>query len=156
MPVIDEQLAALRAFLRQDAEQIEYQHQRLAEVDGVVGYERLVYAAFSIAVRRRFAARWSIPDIVRYVARARIALSDSGLDIDPHVAEVQVRRALGDAVFGEFDDQSKARTQILVLAQLIDDEGLDDTRMSEFLEAARSFTDSTVGFPGSHLAIEPW
>jgi hypothetical protein len=142
VPVIDRQLAALRAFLRQDAEQIEYQHQRLAEDDGLAGYERLVYAAFVIAARRRFAARWSIPDIVRYVARARIALSGSGLDIDPRVAEIQLRRALGDAAFGEFDDRSKARTQILVLAQLIDDEGLDDARMSEFLEAVRSFTDS--------------
>lgn len=145
MVIPDEQVASFRAFLSGDSEEGVRRTGRFVESRGVEGYGELVYAAFALAVRRRFAPSWTIADVVRSVAAARARLLDVDVDIDPRAAEVMIRRVLGDAVTGDFEDESKARAQVFVLLVLVDDEEFDDAGLDAFLADVRALADQLTG-----------
>jgi hypothetical protein len=85
MPVTDEQMTALRAFLAFDPS-----YQRLVgELSGsgrVHGFGELVYAAFVTAARRRFSPTWTSAQVVRFAGRLRIVLRAYDVDLDPRGA----------------------------------------------------------------------
>lgn len=105
------------------------------------GYSQLVYAAFVTAARRRFSPTWTIPDIVRFVAAARVELLDDDVDVDPRTSEILIRRAIGDHVATELDMETSAHAQLLLLGELIVDERLADASLDAFLTQARSLAD---------------
>jgi hypothetical protein len=144
MPVTDEQIAALRAFLAIEDE-TERLVRNLMESGDATGYGELVYAAFVAAVRRRFSPIWSTPEVIRFVATARADLMQDDIDIDPHTAETLIRRALGDSITIRLDEEARARAQIFLLLQLIDNEEFDDAGLDAFLAQVRSLADQLVG-----------
>ena len=110
---------------------------RLLQAGGVDGYGRLVYAAFVMAVRRRFSPTWSTADVVRFVATARADLIKDGVEIDPRSAEILIRRALGDGIRTELEQEASARAQIFMLVQLVLREELDDAGLDELITQSR-------------------
>lgn len=144
MAVIDEEAAALRAFLALELDDAERLTNQLVEADRLDGYGELVYAAFVVAVRRRFSPTWTIPGVVRFVAAARVRLLEDGIAIDPRTAEILMRRALGDVVAADLDELARARAQIFLLGELIVDEDLDDAGLDEFLVQARTLADRLI------------
>jgi hypothetical protein len=70
---------------------------------------------------------------------------DVDVDIDPRAAEVMIRRVLGDAVTGDFEDEGKARAQVFVLLVLVDGEGFDDAGLDAFLAEVRTLADQLIG-----------
>jgi hypothetical protein len=143
--VSDAQVASLRALLAFEPDEGVRLTKHLLQTGDVDGYGELIYAAFVIAVRRRFSPTWTIPDLVRLVATIRVRLLNDDIEIDPRVAETLMRRALGDTVAGELDEEARARAQIFLLVELILDEDLDDTDLDEFLVMARTMADQLVG-----------
>lgn len=140
----DKQLAALRAFLALEPEEAQRLTKQLVQTDDVDGYGELVYAAFVTAVRRRFPPKWRVPDVIRFVATARARLVNDVIEIDPRTAEAMVRRALGDGIASELDEEASARAQIFLLGELIVDENLDDAGLDEFLVEARTLADHLI------------
>lgn len=141
MPVGDQHVAALRAFLAMESDYFSGISGRLIKDGDVADYGGLVYAAFVTAVRRRFAPTWTVPQVVRFVGEMRVDLLRDGIDIDPRTAEILVRRALGDGIDVRLEEEASARAQIFLLLVLIDDEGLDDAGLDAFLAQARSLAD---------------
>lgn len=141
MAVSDEQVAALRAFLALDTDETGRITRKLLETGGVQGYGELVYAAFVTAARRRFSPTWAIPDVIRFVAAARAELLQDHVDIDPRTAEILVRRALGDSIATELDEEARARAQIFLLCEMVVDAELDDAGLDAFLAQARALAD---------------
>lgn len=137
MSVTSEQVEALRAYLAGNPEEAERLHAHLAQGGGVAAYGALVYAAFVTAVRRKFST-WTVAQVVRYVANVRADLSKDGVDIDPRAAEILMRRALGESVDGDLDEEVRSRAQIFLLTSLVADEQLDDAGIDEFLAQARA------------------
>jgi hypothetical protein len=92
MPVTDEQVTALRAFLAFDPS-----CQRLfGELSGsgrVHGFGELVYAAFVTAARRPFAPTWTSAQVVRFAGRLRMILRTHGVDLHPRAVEILLRQA---------------------------------------------------------------
>ena len=82
--VTDAQVAALRAFMIHDAEEIAPLAYQLGE-EGMQGYVRLAEAALSIASSRHFAPRFTNADLVKCVAEVRISRTADGdeFDFDP-------------------------------------------------------------------------
>jgi hypothetical protein len=142
--VSDEQVASLRAFLALEPDEGLRLTNNILQAGDVDGYGALIYAAFVIAVRRRFKPTWSISDLVRLVAAVRIRLLDDEIEIDPRVAETLMRRALGDTVTGELAEEARARAQIFLLVELVLDEDLDDRELDDFLVMARTMADHMV------------
>lgn len=144
MAVSDTQIASLRAFLSNDPHEGMRLAGSLVDSDDADGFGELLYAAFVTAVRRRFSAAWTIPAVVTFVAAARAALFQDGTDIDPHAAEILIRRALGDSVITGVEEMASARAQVLVLRRLIADERLDDCGLDRFLAEARALADQLI------------
>jgi hypothetical protein len=144
MVVSDDQVAALHAFLALEPYETERLTKQLVEADRLEGYGELVYAAFIGAVRRRFSPTWTIPDVIRFVATARARLLNDEIEIDPRTAEILMRRALGESIAADLDEEDRARAQIFLLVELIVDEELDDAGLDEFLAHARTLADQLI------------
>jgi hypothetical protein len=148
VPVTDEQVTALRAFLACDPS-----YERLArELFGsgrLHGFGDLVYSAFVTAAGRRFAPAWTSAQIVRFTARARNGLRTHGIDLDPRATEILIRQALGDRVSSDYDDETHAQVMLFVLGELISDERLDDAGLDAFLAEARALADTRLAAPSA-------
>lgn len=144
MAVSDTQVAALRAFLEQNSDDTERLINQLIETGTLDGYGELVSAAFATVVRRRFSSGWTIADVIGAVANARARLIGEEIDIDPRAAEILTRRALGDSIAAEIDEEVSARAQIFLLSELVVTRDLDDAEMDGFLAAARKLADQLL------------
>jgi hypothetical protein len=143
MTLSNKPLAALRTFLASEPQDVF--DREPVDANDVEGFGELVYAAFVTAIRRRFPPTWTIPQVIRLVAAIRARLIDSGTDIDPHTAEVLIRRALGDRPPERLDEEARAMAQVLLLAGLVADEGFDDAGLDGFLAQAQMLADQSVG-----------
>jgi len=140
MPVTDEQVAALRAYLADDLDQ----HRQLyARLDRAArsGYTALLAAAFFEAVNRRFAQEGTAADVIEFVADVRGRSEALGEAIDPRAAERLIRAALTDEDIDDLDDKAKGGLYVVLLAGLIGDEQLSDDGLDELLAEARKVAD---------------
>jgi hypothetical protein len=92
MPVTDEQVRTLRAFLVFDPV-YERLTRELAASGRWDGFPELVYSAFVTVVRRRFTPIWTSAQVVRFTAQVRNGLRPHGVDLDPSATEVLIRQA---------------------------------------------------------------
>jgi hypothetical protein len=135
MPVTDEQVTALRAFLAFDPS---YQHLvgELSSSGRVHGFGELVYAAFVTAARRRFSPTWTSArrrfsptwtsaQVVRFAAQLRVVLGACDVDLDPRAIEILLRQALGEGVASDYDDGTHALVMLFGLGELVSDARLD-------------------------------
>jgi hypothetical protein len=143
VPVTDEQMRALRAFLAFDP-LYERLTRELAASGQWQGFGELVYSAFATAVRRRFGPSWTSAQIVHFTAHVRNGLRTAGVDLDPLATEILIRQALGDRVDSGHDDTAHAQVMLFVLGELISDELLDQTGLDAFLTQARALADATL------------
>jgi hypothetical protein len=122
MAVTDDQVAALRAYLRartdteaSDAERRFLTLSRTGHLDEV---GTLVYGAFAAAARRRFSPAWTSADIVRFVAGFRSSSAEAADLLSPSAAENQLRGVLGEKQAALPPEEARARAQFLLLAAL--------------------------------------
>lgn len=141
MAVTDDQVAALSAHLSLDLGEAARLNRQLAEAEDADGYGVFVWASFVLAVRRRFAPEWTIPEVIRYVAGARAHWGRDADDIDPRAAETLMRQALDDEVAVDLDEMTRGRTAVFLLSELIAAGQLDDAGLDEFLVKARILAD---------------
>ena len=143
MPVTDEQVAALRAFLTFDPS-----YQRLAgelNTSGRArGFGELVYAAFVTAARRRFSPTWTSAQIVHFAAQLRVVLRAYDVDLDPRAIEILLRQALGEHVTSGYDDGTHALVMLFGLGELASDERLDEAGLDAFVADARTLADARL------------
>jgi hypothetical protein len=140
--VTDGQVAALRAYLAQDPEEAARLNAQLGESRGWDGYGEFVWAAFVLAVRRRFAPEWTVPRIVQYVAAVRVRWAQDNDDFDPRAGEILMRCALDDNVPADLDEMTRGRAQLFLLGELVADEQPDNTERDKFLAMARMLADN--------------
>lgn len=141
MPVTDDQVETLHAYLAGDFDLHEQLYARLDRTAAEAGYTALVAASFFAAVSRRFAKNGTVADVVEFVGDVRSRSERLAEAIDPQVAERLIRHALGEGSIGDLDAKTKAGTQFLLLAGLIADEDLDEAGLDGFLAKARALGD---------------
>jgi hypothetical protein len=141
MPVTDDQVAALRAYLADDLDQHRQLYARLDRQAAHSGYAALLAAAFFEAVNRRFAQDGTTADVIEFVADVRGRSQALAEAIDPRAAERLIRAALTDEDIDDLDDRAKGSLYVVLLAGLIGDEQLSDDGLDEFLAEARKLAD---------------
>lgn len=143
MPVTDEQVTALRAFLAFDPS---YQHLvgELSSSGRVHGFGELVYAAFVTAARRRFSPTWTSAQVVRFAGQLRIVLRAYDVHLDPRAIEILLRQALGEGVASDYDDGTHALVMLFGLGELVSDARLDEGGLDAFLAGARALADARL------------
>jgi hypothetical protein len=99
-------------------------------------YADLLSDAFLLTVRRRFTTtNQDRASVIRFVASVRERYDHSGHDIDPGIAEALVWAALGDREPVP-TTASAVTAQTLLVLGLLEDEGMPQPELAEFLDAA--------------------
>jgi hypothetical protein len=151
--VSDAEVAMLQDVLTGADDRAAERAARLSEADAAGGIPWLLYAALIIAARRKFGPAWTRADIVRFTARVRAMLAghpDARQHpdlLDPLAAEHELRSALGEDVPGSPAPMAKAAAQVMLLAALVLDAGMDSSAVSSFLEEARGLADRMTVVP---------
>lgn len=142
MPVTDDEVAALRAFLSGD---LDLYHQIRRGLDHSAATRASdsapVAAAFFEAVDRRFGDSGTAADVISYVADVRARSGEVAEQVDPQAAERLIRAVMTDETIADIDTETKGRVFIVFLGALISDEQLDDDGLDAFLAQARKTAD---------------
>jgi hypothetical protein len=109
-------------------------------------YADLLSGAFLLAVRRRFRAGQDRAPIIRFVATVRERFDHTGHDLDPVIAERLVWAALGEAEPEPVTRPAMAAQTLLVLG-LLEDEGMAQSELDEFLDTADNLARSAAAGP---------
>lgn len=145
MAVTDQQVASLRAFLtaqsEQDAERAGQTLRQLARSGAAEGIGELIYAAFVVATRRKFAPRWTLADVVHYVAHLRARNAEDTNELDPAAAENQLRIALGEQIAPHPSEEDRGTAQFILLLELTHDLRLTPSELDELLGQARTLAE---------------
>jgi hypothetical protein len=157
MPVTDAQVAALRAFLVHDPDATARLTTKLGD-DGIDGYLYLAEAALSVVAGWRFSPRFTITDLVRYVASVRIwrTADGAGYDLDPAAAENVLLYFLGSTDVGLPDSGVRLRTVVALLDALAASELSSESDVDALLTEARELADQWDGRRKSKLPREPY
>jgi hypothetical protein len=139
MPVTDDQVAVLRAYLADDMDEHRQLYARLDRETARVGYVALVTAAFIAAVSQRFAPA-DTTGVVEFVADLRSRSEALAESIDPGAAERLIRAVL-DEEDTDLGGNDMGRLIIVLLAGLIADRKLSAAELDEFLAGARQLAD---------------
>ncbi|MBV9445889.1 MAG: hypothetical protein JO345_08340 [Streptosporangiaceae bacterium] len=106
------------------------------------GFVELVHAAFIVAARRKFSPAWTRAQVIHFVAQVRGLLSERPHLVDPTLAELELRRALGENVSVQSDLATRASVQFILLDALTASLDLDGQSVADLLDQAR--TEATI------------
>lgn len=137
-----EEVTAVRALLIRDLDEHLRITAQIKKANGLMGYNRLILAAFCKAIHRRFGTRYTLTDIVEYVAEVRTRFRNPDRGIDPNIAERLIRKALGEGTLQGIDKKAFIYTAGVLLFVLVMDEELDGIALDTFLAEARATADS--------------
>jgi hypothetical protein len=143
VPVTDDQLRALHAYLSGDFATYGSLRERLSVMPDQSAWGALIGAGFFEAVDRRFAKDGTASDsaIVEYVADVRARSDKLAQDIDPAVAERLIQDSLGRGSVDDIDGRTRLGVRFLLLAALIVDDQLNEEELETFLAQAREVAD---------------
>jgi hypothetical protein len=152
MPVADDQVAVLRAYLEGDFDT----HKRLLkELDREsvnTGYRALVSATFCEAVEQRFVKPGSTADVTQFVGDVRARFLQNPDEIDPVTAERIIRAVFTDERIGDLPADVRFTTQFILLFPLVTElfpadpnHHEDNAGLNELLAAARKLADEWLG-----------
>ena len=146
MAVTDDQVAALRAWLRAgtdtEASDAERRFLTLSKTGRLDEIGVLVYGAFAAAARRRFFLTWTSADIVRFVAGFRSSSAEAAELLSPSAAENQLRGVLGDEQAIVPPEEDRARAQFLLFAALT--VTLGPQELDQVLAEGRALADALI------------
>jgi hypothetical protein len=145
MPVTDDEVAALRAYLQGNEALRRELYGRITTPAAKARYTALLAAAFMEAVKRRFGGRDSAAEVIEYVADVRARVPGVGEKTDPSAAERLIRSVLaGDAHAPDIDARMRGRIFIFFLAAIISDAQYDDDQLEALLTVARKAADDVL------------
>lgn len=145
MAVTDDQVAALRLYLRGDLDEYQRLVERLDRDAAKTGYSALLAAAFFEAVDRRFAENHDDAEVVEFVGAVRSRSERLAEQIDPKVAERMIWHSLGKGSIADLNDEAVIGTQFTLLAALVVDAQLNDSQLDAFLAESRTVADEWTG-----------
>lgn len=141
----EEHILALRSFLLHGPEAwVPLQETMQKNNETAAGYTSLLFGAFEVAVRRRFAPTYTVGRIVRLVADLRITLGEDADAVNPIVAEDMIRRAVdAPPLKADVPDDLTAalNAQVCILLYLIGEADFDRVRLEQFIDEATAYTE---------------
>lgn len=144
MPVTDNQVATLRAFLVGDMDEHHRLRGQLADEPDKVGYTALIAAAFWEAVERRFPSGTPKSEVIRFVGDVRSRAPEADELLDQDAAERMILAVFTDESIAGLDTRTVVSHEVTLLSALVADEQLDDDKLDGFLAAARKVADQLL------------
>lgn len=145
--VNEEHAAALRSHLVDGPDAWEPLQAKTTTDEDAAGYMSMLYAAFAVAVRRKFSTNPTVGQVVRFVADLRAAAADDANLIDPLVAEDMIRRVIGAPSprdGGPDDPETVLSAQNTMLLVLVAEAEFDMAGLGDFVIDAAEFAKKWV------------
>lgn len=152
-------ILALRSFLLEGPEAwVPLQAEMQVDDETAAGYMSLLFCAFEVAVRRKFAPTYIVGQLVRFVADVRIAAGEDANLINPLIAEDMVRRAVDAPPLKETvpDDVSATlHAQVFILLYLVAEMDLDRAGLEQFIDEVTSYTEQWLAARRTEASTSP-
>jgi len=146
MPVTDDIVATVRAYLQ--AEQEEFQRLNAAldrSRDASIAYKAMIVASFIVAVQRKFSSQTSRDEIIDYVAAVRARGTDLPELLDPAASERMIASVFNEESTRDIAPRMKNDIQMFFATAIVNDEGLHGQDLEDFLAKARKLADDLIG-----------
>jgi hypothetical protein len=144
MPVTDDVVATMRAYLSGDREQFQRRNEALAPGDRKA-FRALLTAAFMEAVERRFGGGTPRDEIIDFVAELRGRDDQIAERLDPDATERMIAAVFDDDVeTDDIDANTSVGIQMGVLALSMAQRGSDSADLEEFLDRSRAFANEIL------------
>ncbi|MER7544082.1 hypothetical protein ABTW95_13855 [Spirillospora sp. NPDC127506] len=154
--VKEENILALRSFLLEGPEAwAPLQEEMQRDDETAAGYMSLLFGAFEVAARRRFAPTYTVGQIVRLVADLRMRLGEDADLINPLIAEDMLRRAVDAPPLkaGVPDDLTATlNAEVYILLYLIGEADFDRAGLEQFIEEVTAYTEQWLAARRSEAA----
>ena len=146
MPVTDDVVAAMRAYLSGDREQFQRRNEGLSQTPGGrKAFRALLTAAFIGAVESRFGEAAERSEIIDFVAELRSRDEQIAERLAPDVIERMIAAVFEDDVeTGDIDASTSIGVQMGVLAMYISERQPDSAALEEFLDESRKFANEIL------------
>ncbi|MFB4309200.1 hypothetical protein [Actinomadura sp. GTD37] len=152
----EKNILALRSFLLDGPDAwIPLQDEMQKDDETAAGYNSLLFGAFEVAVRRRFAPTYTVGQIVRLVADLRIRLGEDADAVNPIVAEDMIRRAVdAPPLKADVPDDLTAtvNAQVCILLYLVGEADFDRAGLEQFIDEATAYTEQWLAARRSESA----
>ncbi|MCP9948665.1 hypothetical protein [Actinomadura madurae] len=137
---------AVRGLLLDSADDFERDHGESLDADpNPMGFSALLTFATATMLHRRFAPAYTLADVIRFVARVRVALDDPKA-LGALVIEKTIRMLLEDPALGEAPPfgappEDMVAALYAVLFHLVDEAGLDEAGVDSLIAEAAQVVD---------------
>lgn len=147
MPVTDDMVATVRAYLSGDSEKFRrLNRERDKSRAATRSYVALITAAFADAVERRFTAQTPESEIIEFVAELRSRSDRLSEQLDPTAAERLMMAVFrNDVDTRGLDGDTTLTAKLLVASAIMADADLDSAELEEFLDKARVLANEILG-----------
>lgn len=145
MPVTDDMVAAVRAYLEVDEERA----QRLTATldrsrDASIAYKAMIAGTFMAAVARKFNRQSSRDDIIDYVAQVRSRNEELADILEPSATERMIASVYGDEDIEDIDARIVMDIEIFISVAIVTDKGISGQELDDFLATARKYADQML------------
>jgi hypothetical protein len=152
----EENILALRSFLLKGPEAwMPLRGDIQKDDETAAGYMSLLFGAFEVAVRRKFAPTYTVGQIVRFVANLRIRLGEDANEVNPIIAEDMIRRAVdAPPLKADVPDDLTAtlNAQVCILLYLVGEADFDRAGLEQFIDEATAYTEQWLAARQSEQA----
>lgn len=146
MPVTDDIVAPVRAYVQGDQEEFQRLNADLDRSrDASIAYKAMIIASFIVAVQRKFTSETPRHEIIDYVATVRARGTDLPELLDPTDAERMIASVFNDESTRDIDPRMKNNIQMFFATAIVTDEGLHGRDLENFLAKARELADGLIG-----------
>lgn len=154
----EENILALRSFLLEGPEAwVPLQDKMRKDGETAAGYNLLLFGAFEVAVRRKFAPTYTVGQIVRFVADLRMRLGEDADEVNPIIAEDMIRRAVdAPPLKADVPDDLTAtlNAQVCILLYLVGKADFDRVGLEQFIDEATTYTEQWLAARQSEQAAQ--
>ncbi|GAA1797838.1 hypothetical protein [Actinomadura chokoriensis] len=152
----EENILALRSFLLEGPDAwVPLQEEMQSSDETAAGHMSLLFGAFEVAVRRRFAPNYTVGQIVRLVADLRITLGEDADEVNPIIAEDMIRRAVdAPPLKADVPDDLTAtvNAQVCILLYLVGEADFDRAGLEQFIDETTAYTEQWLAARQSEQA----
>lgn len=145
MPVTDDMVAAVRAYLQADTDEFDRLNAVINDSNRMdVAYKAMIIATFAVAVRRKFSERSSRDEVIEYVANVRSRGPKLPEVLDPNASEQMITSVFTDESIRDIDARTKMMIWTHFSAAIVSDAGLKGEELEAFLADAREFANELL------------
>lgn len=145
MPVTDDMVATVRAYLEVDQERFQQLNAALDKSrEATMAYKAMIAGAFMAAVTLKFNKQSSREEIIDYVADVRSRSESMAEALDPSATERMIGSIYLDDDIDDIDARMVMAIEMYIAVAIVTDKGISGPELDDFLATARQYAEKML------------